>query len=75
VIRPAPDAEAMPRSGIREVMDLAWSLPGPIIGLHVGEPSSPTPAHVLDGARAALAPTRHPLRAQPRRSGAALGYR
>src|SRR3954471_3524830 len=44
----------MPRSGIRAVMDLAWSLPGPIIGLHVGEPSFATPQHVLDGARAAL---------------------
>ncbi len=50
----APNALAMPRSGIREVMDLAWSLPGPIIGLHVGEPSFATPAHVLDGARRAL---------------------
>src|SRR5919202_652682 len=44
----------MPRSGIREVMDLAWSLPGPVIGLHVGEPSFATPDHVLDGARRAL---------------------
>jgi aspartate aminotransferase len=45
----------MPRSGIREVMDLAWSLPGPIIGLHVGEPSFATPRNVRDAARAALA--------------------
>src|SRR5918998_5351891 len=50
----APNAERMPRSGIREVMDLAWSLPGPIIGLHVGEPSFATPEHVRDGARRAL---------------------
>lgn len=50
----AAAADAMPRSGIRRVMDLAWSLPGPVLGLHVGEPSFPTPAHVLDGARAAL---------------------
>jgi len=50
----SPHALRMPRSGIREVMDLAWSLPGPVIGLHVGEPSFPTPAHVLEGARRAL---------------------
>src|SRR5919112_5859449 len=51
----ATGAETMPRSGIRAVMDLAWSLPGPIIGLHVGEPSFATPEHVRDGAREALA--------------------
>jgi aspartate aminotransferase len=50
----AANAEHMPRSGIREVMDLAWSLSGPIIGLHVGEPSFATPEHVRDGARRAL---------------------
>jgi aspartate aminotransferase len=51
----AAHARSMPRSGIREVMDLAWSLDGEIIGLHVGEPSFATPRHVLDGAREALA--------------------
>lgn len=45
----------MPRSGIRELMELAWAIEGPVIGLHVGEPSFPTPQHVLDGARRALA--------------------
>jgi aspartate aminotransferase len=50
----AEHALRMPRSGIREVMDLAWSLPDPVIGLHVGEPSFATPEHVLDGARRAL---------------------
>jgi aspartate aminotransferase len=50
----ADNALRMPRSGIREVMDLAWSLPGPVIGLHVGEPSFPTPEHVREGARHAL---------------------
>ena len=50
----ALNAERMPRSGIREVMDLAWSLPGPVIGLHVGEPSFATPQHVRDAAAAAL---------------------
>ena len=51
----APGAESMPRSGIRQVMDLAWSLPDPVIGLHVGEPSFPSPAHVVEAARAAYA--------------------
>jgi aspartate aminotransferase len=50
----AANAQGMPRSGIREVMDLAWSLPGPVIGLHVGEPSFVTPEHVRAGAAAAL---------------------
>jgi aspartate aminotransferase len=50
----ADNAQRMPRSGIREIMDLAWRLPGPVIGLHVGEPSFATPEHVLDGARRAL---------------------
>jgi aspartate aminotransferase len=54
---PALSAHALrlPRSGIREVMDLAWAMEGPVIGLHVGEPSFATPEHVLDGARRALA--------------------
>ena len=51
----AAGAESMPRSGIRQVMDLAWSLPDPVIGLHVGEPSFPSPAHVVEAARAAYA--------------------
>jgi aspartate aminotransferase len=50
----ADNALRMPRSGIREVMDLAWSLPGPVIGLHVGEPSFAMPEHVREGARRAL---------------------
>lgn len=50
----APNAETMPRSGIRRIMDLAWSLDGPVIGLHVGEPSFATPAHVVEAARKAL---------------------
>jgi aspartate aminotransferase len=51
----APGAETMPRSGIRQVMDLAWSLPDPVIGLHVGEPSFTPPQHVIEAARAAYA--------------------
>jgi aspartate aminotransferase len=44
----------MPRSGIRRIMDLAWSLGQPVIGLHVGEPSFPTPDHVRKAAADAL---------------------
>lgn len=43
-------AERMPRSGIREIMDAAWKVQGPVIGLHVGEPSFSPPQHVLDAA-------------------------
>lgn len=39
----------MPRSGIRELMDLAWSTPG-VIHLEVGEPDFATPDHVLEAA-------------------------
>ena len=51
----APGAESMPRSGIRRIMDLAWGLPGPVIGLHVGEPSFTPPDHVVEAARVAYA--------------------
>jgi aspartate aminotransferase len=51
----APAAERMPRSGIREIMDLAWALGDPVIGLHVGEPSFTPPPHVIEAARAAYA--------------------
>jgi aspartate aminotransferase len=51
----APNAEGMPRSGIRAIMDMAWRLPGPVIGLHVGEPSFTTPPHVLEAAADAYA--------------------
>lgn len=47
-------AVSMPRSGIREIMDLAWSADNKVIGLHVGEPSFPTPDHVVQGATQAL---------------------
>jgi aspartate aminotransferase len=50
----AANAERMPRSGIRRIMDLAWSLGQPVIGLHVGEPSFPTPDHVRKAAADAL---------------------
>lgn len=43
-------AEWMPRSGIREIMDAAWKIEEPVIGLHVGEPSFSPPPHVIEAA-------------------------
>lgn len=43
----------MPRSGIREVMDLAWATPD-VIHLEVGEPDFPTPKHIGDAAQQAI---------------------
>ena len=45
-------AQALPRSGIREVMDLARQMDDVIV-LVVGEPSFNTPAHIIDAAAAA----------------------
>ncbi|MEA2585963.1 MAG: aspartate aminotransferase [Thermomicrobiales bacterium] len=45
-------AESLPRSGIREVMELAAKLDG-VIHLEVGEPSFNTPAHIVEAALAA----------------------
>ncbi len=42
-------AQALPRSGIREVMDLARQMDDVIL-LVVGEPSFNTPAHIIDAA-------------------------
>ena len=39
----------MPRSGIRELMDLAWSTPG-VIHLEVGQPDFETPDHIVEAA-------------------------
>lgn len=44
----------MPRSGIREIMDLAWRTPN-CIHLEVGEPDFPTPAHICEGGMRAIA--------------------
>ena len=46
-------AAGMSRSGIREVMDLAWQTPG-CIRLEVGEPNFPTPPHIVQAAVDAL---------------------
>jgi aspartate aminotransferase len=51
--RLATNAARMPRSGIRRIMDLAWSLDD-VIGLHVGEPSFATPDHVRTAAEEAF---------------------
>ena len=40
---------SMPRSGIREIMDLAWAHPNPI-RLEVGEPDFDTPPHIIEAA-------------------------
>src|SRR5690606_35114927 len=45
----SPVAEALPRSGIREVMEIASAMEG-VIHLEVGEPSFNTPAHIIDAA-------------------------
>ncbi|WP_329248284.1 aminotransferase class I/II-fold pyridoxal phosphate-dependent enzyme [Actinoallomurus sp. NBC_01490] len=50
---PAATAATMPRSGIREVMDLAWATPD-CIHLEVGEPSFPTPAHIVEAVAEAV---------------------
>jgi len=49
----SPHALAMPRSGIRRVMDAAWASGRDFIGMHVGEPSFVPPAHVLEAAERA----------------------
>jgi len=42
-------AEALPRSGIREIMALASQMEN-VVNLSVGEPSFNTPAHIIDAA-------------------------
>ena len=49
---PAGHIAAMPRSGIREIMDLAWEL-GDVVHLEVGEPNFDTPRHICEAAAAA----------------------
>jgi aspartate/methionine/tyrosine aminotransferase len=43
---------ALPRSGIRELMEAVWETPGALV-LTAGEPSFPTPPHVVAAANAA----------------------
>ncbi len=52
---PASNPRAMRRSGIREIMELALSMPD-VLHLEVGEPNFATPRHIVEGAyQAALA--------------------
>lgn len=48
------NAAAVPHSGIREIVELASiRKPGELIRLEIGEPSAPTPAHIVEAAVAA----------------------
>jgi aspartate aminotransferase len=47
-------AESLPRSGIREVMDLAFGRPE-VIRLEIGDPDFPTPSHIVEAAARAAA--------------------
>ncbi len=49
MVRPSKVVSAMPRSGIRRIMELAWTVPD-VIHLEVGEPNFPTPDHIIDAA-------------------------
>lgn len=53
--RPSRAVESLPRSGIRQIMELAWSADGDVIHLEVGEPDFPTPPHVVEAAHRAAA--------------------
>lgn len=46
----AATAASMPRSEIRDVMDLAWEIGEDVLRLEVGEPNFPTPAHAVEAA-------------------------
>jgi len=46
-------ADAMPASGIREIMNAAWGRPD-VIHLEVGQPDFPTPPHIVEAAHQAM---------------------
>ena len=52
MVRPSRAVESLPRSGIREIMELAWTV-GDAIHLEVGEPNFPTPDHIVEAAHRA----------------------
>ncbi|WP_336629768.1 MULTISPECIES: pyridoxal phosphate-dependent aminotransferase [unclassified Microbacterium] len=55
----APAPRSMPRSGIREIGEIAAATPG-VIRLEIGEPDADTPAHIIEAAdRAARAGRTH----------------
>lgn len=51
--RPAAVTSTLPHSGIREIVDLALSLGGPLVRLEIGEPDFPTPPHIVEAGAAA----------------------
>lgn len=53
-MRVRQDVEDMPRSGIREIMDLAWRTPD-CVRLEVGEPDFDTPQHIKEAGIKAIA--------------------
>lgn len=48
-MKPSRAVETLPRSGIRKIMELAWTVPD-CLHLEVGEPNFSTPAHVIAAA-------------------------
>src|SRR5271154_4309627 len=52
MMRPSSAMAALPGSGIREVMEVAWTIPDAIL-LGAGEPSFETPVHIRRAAAAA----------------------
>ena len=71
---PAEHIAAMPRSGIREIMDLAWEL-GDVVHLEVGEPNFDTPSAHLRSGRRCGGGRRHAVHAQRRGGATARGAR
>ena len=51
---PSQAVSSLPRSGIREIMELALTVPG-TIHLEVGEPNFDTPVHIQEAATKAAA--------------------
>lgn len=53
-MKPSASITTIPRSGIREIMELAWTVPD-CIHLEVGEPNFNTPDHIVAAAHEAAA--------------------
>jgi aspartate/methionine/tyrosine aminotransferase len=53
-MKPSTNITTIPRSGIREIMELAWTVPD-AIHLEVGEPNFSTPDHIVKAAADAAA--------------------
>ena len=52
MVKPSQAIRSLPRSGIRAIMELAWSV-GDVIHLEVGEPNFDTPPHIVEAAHRA----------------------